>query len=143
ALEADAVMMMVGRQFETSDGQVLSFRLPQFYRRSGAADWRRSAAPGAFWGQWLSWQSPHLVIRYSDRDAAFVAKAAPDLEMKLALACAGWQDACFNAPPARLYLSGFVGSIGYNPLNNVEVRISFGTGSSEPDGYYLSVPSPQ
>jgi hypothetical protein len=143
ALETDAVVVMVRRQYVTSSGQILNFRLPQFYRRSGAADWRRSAPPGSFWGQWLSWQSPHLVIRYSERDAAFVALAAPALEMQLALACAGWQDACFNAPPAHLYLSGFVGSIGYDPLNNVEVRITLGTGSAEPAGYFLSVPSPQ
>ncbi len=143
ALDSDEVMVLVGRQFETSGGQLLSFHLPQFYRRSGAADWRRSAPPGGFWGQWLTWESPHLVIRYSERDAAFVAQAAPALEMQLALACAGWQEACFNTPPARLYLSGFVGSIGYNPLNNVEVRITLGPASAEPAGYYLSVPSPQ
>ncbi|MEP7358488.1 MAG: LysM peptidoglycan-binding domain-containing protein [Anaerolineales bacterium] len=142
-IEADVIMAAVDRQFETPTGQALSFRLPQFYRRNGAADWLRSAPPGSFWGQWLTWESPHLVIRYSERDTAFMAQAAPALEMKLALACAGWQDACFNATPAHLYLSGFVGSIGYDPLNNVEVRISLGAGSPEMTGYYLSVPSPQ
>jgi LysM repeat protein len=143
ALDADAVMVLVARQFESPTGQALTFRLPQFYRRSGASDWRRSAPPGNFWGQWLSWESPHLVMRYSERDAAFVSRAAPALEMQLALACAGWQDACFNTPPARLYLSGFVGSIGYDPLNNIEVRITLDTASQAAAGYFLSVPSPQ
>jgi LysM repeat protein len=143
AIEADAVMAVVERQFETPGGAVLKFSLPQFYRRIAGADWRRTAPPGSFWGQWLTWEGPHVVIRYSERDAAFVAQAAPQLEMKLALACAGWQDACFNTPPAHLYLSGFVGSIGYDPLHNVEVRITLGTGSNEPAGYFLSIPSPQ
>jgi len=143
AIEADSVMAVVERQFETPGGEALRFSLPQFYRRTGGADWRRTAPPGSFWGQWLTWAGPHVVIRYSERDAAFVGQAAPQLEMQLALACAGWQDACFNAPPAQLYLSGFVGSIGYDPLHNVEVRINLGPGSSEPAGYFLSVPSPQ
>src|SRR5205085_5090551 len=104
-IESDVIMATVDRQYETAAGQALSFRLPQFYRRNGATDWRRSAPPGSFWGQWLTWESPHLVIRYSERDTAFVAQAAPALEMKLALACAGWQNACFSAPPAHLYLS--------------------------------------
>jgi LysM repeat protein len=143
AVETDVIMAIVGREFETSGGEMLSFRLPQFYRRSGASDWRRSAPPGQFWGQWLSWESPHLLIRYSERDADFVAQAAPALEMQLALACASWQDACFNVPPAHLYLSGFVGSIGYDPLSNVEVRISLGPNSADTADYYLSVPSPQ
>jgi LysM repeat protein len=37
----------------------------------------------------------------------------------------------------------FVGSIGYNPLNNIEVRISLAADSEDAAGYFLSVPSPQ
>jgi hypothetical protein len=142
AIESDVVMAIVQREFATATGQILSFGLPQFYRRGAGSDWRRSAPPGTFWGQWLSWESPHLVMRYSERDAAFVARAAPALETKLALACAGWQEVCFSAPPVYLYLSGFVGSIGYDPLSNVEVRITPSASSTDAD-YYLSVPSPQ
>jgi LysM repeat protein len=36
-----------------------------------------------------------------------------------------------------------VGSIGYNPLNNIEVRITLDAGSDDGAGYFLSVPSPQ
>jgi LysM repeat protein len=40
-------------------------------------------------------------------------------------------------------LSGFVGSIGYDPMRNVEVRIDLGPNSIDTADYYLSVPSPQ
>ena len=137
------VVATISRQFRTPDGQTLRFSLPQFYRRSASNDWLRSAPPGAFWGEWLTWQSQHLLIRYATPDADFVAQAGPALEARLAAACAAWTDVCASAPPSRLYLSGFVGAIGYDPLANIEVRIELSTlGQSEADNY-LSVPSPQ
>src|SRR5690606_125747 len=80
-----------------------------------------------------------------ERDAALVAGLAPRLSSALAEACAVWAGACARLLPAKLYLSGYVGSLHYNPLDNVEVRVEFGaseTGEALPPGSFVSVPSP-
>ena len=144
AIDGDFVTALVRREFATPDGRSLPFALPQFYRRRGADDWQRTAPPGQFWGQWQDWRSEHLQIRYSERDAAFVESVAPRLEAWLIRACELWPGRCASVLPAKLYLSGFVGSLEYDPLSNVEVRVEFeaGAGALSAD-YFLSVPSPQ
>lgn len=145
-LDTEFVEAAVSRQFTTPDGQSLMFLLPQFYRHGTGGDWLRSAPPGSFWGAWLDWRGAHLDIRYSERDAAFVAQVGSLLDARLADACAAWTGGCPNQPPVKLYLSGFVGSLGYNPLSNVEVRIQTDAANvdvTNADGYFLSVPSPQ
>jgi LysM repeat protein len=144
ALDGDFVTAMVRREFVTAEGQALPFVLPQFYRRRGADDWQRTAPPGQFWGQWQDWRSGYLQIRYSERDAAFVTSVAPRLEAWLIRACELWQGRCAGVLPAKLYLSGFVGSLEHDPLSNVEVQVEFeaGAGALATD-YFLSVPSPQ
>lgn len=146
AIDADFVAADVSRQFSAPDGQTLTFTLPQFYRRGADNAWLRSAPPGSFWGNWLDWQGALLVVRYSERDAAFVNQVAPALEQRLADACAVWTGGCPSQSPIKLYLSGFVGSLEYNPLSNVEVRIELGnsTGTAvTPADYFLGIPSPQ
>ena len=145
-LDTEFVEASVSRQFTTPDGQSLTFQLPQFYRHGMAGDWLRSAPPGSFWGSWLDWHGDKLDIRYSERDADFVAHVAQVLDARLADACAAWAGGCPNGPPVRLYLSGFVGSLEYDPLSNVEVRIQTNAaGGNAPSAadYFLSVPSPQ
>ena len=146
AIDADFVSANVSRAFSAPDGQSLTFTLPQFYRRGAGDAWLRSAPPGSFWGNWLDWQGNQLVIRYSERDAVFVNQAAPVLDRRLADACAVWTGGCPSQSPVRLYLSGFVGSLEYDPLLNVEVRIAPGDVAGQavtPSDYFLSVPSPQ
>ena len=139
------MLASVIRQFTTPDGQLLTFTLPQFYRRDTDGAWLRSAPPGSFWGAWLDWHGTNLDIRYSARDADFVNQAAPMLDQRLADACAAWKGGCPQPTPVRLYFSGFVGSLEYNPLANVEVQVEMSTNSEvgNPTDYFLSVPSPQ
>lgn len=144
ALDSDFVLAEVRREFTTPDGQTLTFVLPQFYRRRGLDDWQRTAPPGQFWGNWIDWQGQYLQVRHSERDAAVVAAVAPRLEVWLAQACALWGDRCAAVLPAKLYLSGYVGSLEYDPLFNVEVWVEFGDGvPTLAADYFLSVPSPQ
>jgi LysM repeat protein len=144
ALDGDFVQAQVRREYATPDGQSLPFTLAQFYRRRGADDWQRTAPPGLFWGNWVDWQGDYLLVRHSERDAAFVQAVAPQLDAWLAQACAVWQSQCADVLPAKLYLSSFIGSLEYDPLSNVEVRVEFGEGASPlPADYFLSVPSPQ
>jgi hypothetical protein len=144
ALDGEFVMAQVRREFTSGEGHALPFTLPQFYRRRGADDWQRTAPPGDFWGLWQDWRGEHLLVRHSERDAAFVAAVAPRLEAWLAEACALWAKRCQGVLPAKLYLSGYVGSLEYDPLSNVEVRVEFGEGSGAlAADYFLSVPSPQ
>ena len=146
ALDSDFVEATVSRQFVAPGGQTLSFALPQFYHRDSTADWLRSAPPGSFWGSWLDWQGARLQVRYSERDAAFVSQVAPVLDQRLAQACAVWAGGCGSAGPIKLYLSGFVGSLEYNPLANTEVQVDISAPSgaaAAPSGYFLSIPSPQ
>jgi len=134
----------VRRVFKTPEGASLSFVLPQIYRRDGPDDWKRTAPPGGFWGAWQDWQSPYLHIRHSERDAAFVEAVAPQLQFWAQQACELWSSRCAGALPARLYLSGYVGSLDYDPLSNTQVRVEFGSGEgSLPPDYFLSIPSPQ
>ncbi len=146
-IETELVRTEVLRHYETPDGQVVTFALPQFYRRQGPnADWVRTNVPDSYWGAWHDWQSPHLFVRHSQRDQALVDKLGPRLEATLSAACQLWGNACDGLPPAKLYLSGFVGSLEYDPLANVRVRVEFGQDGSEgglPADYFLSVPSPQ
>jgi hypothetical protein len=146
ALDTEFMLADVSRQFTTPGGQVLAFTLPQFYRRDANGEWLRSAPPGSFWGNWLDWHGTNLDIRYSERDADFVNQAASVLDQRLADACAAWAGGCRSQTPMRLYLSGFVGSLEYDPLANVEVRVELSTTSGQaaaPSDYFLSVPSPQ
>ena len=143
----DWVRTEVSRQYETPDGQRVTFTLPQFYRRQGGDEnWVRTAAPDSYWGTWHDWQSAHLFVRHSQRDQALVEKVGPQLETLLREACALWGDACVNLPPAKLFFSGYVGSLDYDPLANIRVRVEFGdaaSGNALPADYFLSVPSPQ
>jgi LysM repeat protein len=146
ALDTEFMLASVSRQFTTPDGQTLTFNLPQFYRRDVNGDWLRSAPPGSFWGHWLDWHGANLDIRYSERDADFVVQAAALLDQRLADACTAWAGGCPSQRPIRLYLSGFVGSLEYDPLSNIEVRVEVSTTSgaaSASSDYFLSVPSPQ
>ncbi len=144
AIDGDFVQAQVRREFATPDGQSLPFVLPQFYRRRGLDDWQRTAPPGQFWGQWVDWRGEYVQVRHSERDAALVKAIAPRLEAWLAAACALWQNRCAGGLPAKLYLSGYVGSLEYDPLSNVEVRVEFGAGNGAlAADYFLSVPSPQ
>jgi hypothetical protein len=145
-LDTDYVQANVVRAYAAPDGQDLTFLLPQFYRHGSDGAWLRSAPPGSFWGEWLDWNGANLDIRYSERDAAFVNSVGGVLDQRLAEACAAWAGGCAPHAPIKLYLSGFVGSLEYDPLANVEVRILV----DEPDGsvgapsdYFLSIPSPQ
>jgi hypothetical protein len=145
-LDTEFAQASVDRQYSTTDGQTLTFTLPQFYRRGSGGDWLRSAPPGSFWGNWLDWQGAQLAIRYSERDAAFVSQVAPTLDERLADACSVWTGGCPSQTSLKLYLSGFVGALEYNPLENVEVRIELANpngGATTPADYFLSVPSPQ
>ncbi len=144
AIDGDFVTALVRREFSAPDGQTLPFVLPQFYRRRGLDDWQRTAPPGQFWGQWVDWRAEYLQVHHSERDAALVAVVAPRVEAWLAAACGLWQDRCAGVLPAKLYLSGYVGSLEYDPLSNVEVRVEFGDGTGAlAANYFLSVPSPQ
>ncbi len=144
ALDGDFVTAQVRREFVTPEGQALTFTLPQFYRRRGLDDWQHTAPPGQYWGNWVDWRGQYLQVRHAERDAAFVAAVAPRLEVWLAQTCALWAGRCAALLPAKLYLSGYVGSLEYDPLSNVEVRVEFkdGSGALAAD-YFLSVPSPQ
>ena len=143
---ADWVRAEVFRRYETPDGQRVTFALPQFYRRPAAgADWVRTSVPDSYWGPWQDWHSPHLFVRHSQRDNAFVTKLGPRLEDYLSQACLLWADACVGLPPSKLFLSGFVGSLEYDPLANVRVRVEFrdaAGGENLPADYFVSVPSP-
>lgn len=143
----DWVRTEVSRQYLTPDGQRLTFALPQFYRRQGNDEnWVRTATPDSYWGTWQDWQSEHLSVRHSQRDTALVEALGPRVETLLAKACAVWGETCAGLPPARLFLSGFVGSLEYDPLSNIRVRVEYGdaqSGQQLPAGYFLSVPSPQ
>lgn len=145
-IDPDWVRTEVLRQYETPDGQTVTFNLPQFYRRYSAADdWVRTGAPDSYWGTWQDWRAPHLFVRYSERDAALVGRIAPRLETLLGQACQLWGSACATVPPAKLFLSGYVGSLEYDPLANIRVRVEFGeaaNGAQLPADYFLSVPSP-
>jgi LysM repeat protein len=146
-IDTDWVRAEVVRQYQTPDGQTVTFTLPQFYRRQGLSeDWVRTAVPDTHWGAWKDWQSPHLFVRHSERDQAFVTRIGPGLEALLSEACMVWGETCDELPPAKLFLSGFVGSLEYDPLANIRVRVEFGeeagTGALPAD-YFLSVPSPQ
>jgi len=146
ALDTEFMLASVSRQFTTPDGQILTFTLPQFYRRDVDGAWLRSAPPGSFWGKWLDWHGDQLDIRYSERDADFVNGTAAALDQRLADACAAWAGGCPSGAPVRLYLSGFLGSLEYNPLANTEVRVETSTAGGAvdaPTDYFLSVPSPQ
>ncbi len=146
ALDTEFMQVNVNRQFSTPDGQAVAFTLPQFYHHGPGGEWLRSAPPGPFWGNWLDWRGERLDIRYAEPDAAFVAQAAPALDKRLTDACNTWNGGCPSQSPVRLYLSGFVGSLEYNPLANVEVRIQVGATNSAivtPADYFLSIPSPQ
>jgi hypothetical protein len=144
ALDSHFVAAEVRRVFQTPAGETLTFVLPQVYRRDGPADWKRTAPPGGFWGPWQDWRSPFLHLRYSERDAAFVAAVAPQLQFWVQQACDLWSSHCAGVLPARLYLSGYVGSLEYDPLSNTEVRVEFGGGPDAlPAEYFLSIPSPQ
>jgi hypothetical protein len=144
ALGTDFVVAEVVRAYHAPDGQRLSFALPQVYYRAGPAEWQRSAPPGEFWGEWTDWRGPLLHVRHSARDQALVAAIGPRLEAYLVEACALWMGPCDSVLPARLYLSGYVGSLEYDPLASVEVRVEFGEGPGAlPPDYFLSVPSPQ
>ena len=146
-IDTELVRTEVLRHYQTPDGQAVAFTLPQFYRRqSSNADWVRTNVPDSYWGAWQDWRSPHLFVRHSDRDQAIVDKLGPRLEATLSAACQLWGDACVNLPPAKLYLSGFVGSLEYDPLANVRVRVEFGQDGVDgglPTDYFLSIPSPQ
>jgi hypothetical protein len=144
AIDGHFVAAEVRRVFETPAGEALTFVLPQIYRRDGPDDWKRTAPPGGFWGPWQDWRSPFLHVRHSERDAAFVAAVAPQLQFWVQRACDLWTSHCAGALPARLYLSGYVGSLEYDPLSNTEVRVEFGAGEGAlPADYFLSIPSPQ
>jgi hypothetical protein len=139
----------VFRRYTTPDGRVLTFRLTQYYRRAtdqnGSSEWLRTNTPASFWGDWLDWESAHLRVRFSERDQALVQAYGPQLEALLVRTCEIWGTVCGDLPRARLFLSGYVGSLEFNPLENVEVRVEFGP---PPDGtqlapdYFISVPSP-
>jgi hypothetical protein len=145
-LDTEFVQASVNRKYSTPDGQTLTITLPQIYRRDSVGDWLRSAPPGSFWGNWLDWRGAQLAVRYSERDAAFVNQVAPTLDKRLADACSVWAGGCPSQTALKLYLSGFVGSLEYNPLSNVEVRIELANssgGAVAPADYFLSIPSPQ
>ncbi len=146
-IEPEWVRAEVFRHYTTPDGQLVNFTLPQFYRRQGSdANWVRTAVPDSYWGTWEDWRSPHLFVRHSARDQALVEKIAPRLEALLAEACALWGETCVDLPPAKLFFSGFVGSLAYDPLANVRVRVEFGDSAANgglPADYFVSVPSPQ
>jgi hypothetical protein len=137
----------VTREYLTPNGDLVTFALPQFYRRqSSDENWVRTGAPDSFWGTWHDWKSPHLFVRHSERDQALVDNLGPRLEAILTEVCTLWGEPCAGLPPAKLFFSGFVGSLEYNPLANIRVRVEFGdaaTGVKLPADYFLSVPSPQ
>jgi hypothetical protein len=141
ALDTNFVTVNVGRAYRAPGSVLAEFVLPQVYLRSAEGEWQHTAPPGHFWGAWQDWRSAVLFVRHSERDGELVETLAPRLEGWLRAACRSWSAEC---PPAKLYLSGFVGSMEYNPLDNVEVRVEFGAevGALPPD-YFLSVPSPQ
>ena len=146
-IDTDWVRAEVLRDYRTPDGQTVTFSLPQFYRRPGLGqDWVRTGVPDSYWGAWQDWQSPHLFVRHSERDAALVAAIGPRLEALLGETCLLWAEACVGLPRAKLFLSGYVGSLEYDPLANIRVRVEFGdpaTGVELPADYFVSVPSPQ
>ncbi|MCC6190509.1 MAG: LysM peptidoglycan-binding domain-containing protein [Anaerolineales bacterium] len=143
-LDAGYVTATARRAYLTPDGQQLSFVLPQIYQREGPDDWQHTAPPGEYWGAWTDWRTDFLHIRHSERDAALVAAVAPRLDAWLRQACGTWSTPCAGALPAKLYLDSYVGSLEYNPLANVEVRVEFGEGPGAlPADYFVSVPSPQ
>jgi hypothetical protein len=142
-LDPDWVKVDVKRQYLTPEGQTMVFTVPQFYRRAGDSDWLRSAPPGGFWGEWTDWQTATLHIRHSERDAEFVRAIGPQLADLLQEACSLWPADCAGLAPAKVYLSGFVGSLEYDPVRNVRVLVQFGDGSKGlPSDYFISVPSP-
>jgi hypothetical protein len=142
-LDADWVRADVERHYSAPDGQSLAFRLPQFYRRGLDNDWLRTAPPGGFWGEWLDWNSSRLQIRHSQRDAQLVAAVGPQLDALLQSTCNLWPMGCEGLPPGKLYFSGFVGSLEYDPLRNVKVLVHFGDDPRAlPPDYFISVPSP-
>jgi hypothetical protein len=147
---ADWVRAEVLRRYQTPTGQTLTFALPQFYRRQGRSeDWVRTGVPDSYWGAWQDWRSPHLFVRHSERDQALVERIGPRLEALLAEAGGLWRDSygySDDVPPAKLFFSGFIGSLEYDPLANIRVRVEFGSaasGEALPTDYFLSVPSPQ
>jgi len=140
-LDTDHVVAEVHRTYQTASGERLEFTLPQVYRRDEDGEWQHTAPPGHLWGAWTDWRSQTLHIRHSERDRAIVEAIAPRLEAWLRVVCASWTAPC---GPAKLYLSGYVGSLGYGPLENIEVRVEFGEGENAlPPDYFLSLPSPQ
>ena len=146
-VDADWVRAEVVRQYRTPSGDTVTFALPQFYRRPAlGGDWVRTTVPDSYWGAWQDWQSAHLFVRHSERDRELVKRIGPRLEAFLAEACALWGERCDELPPAKLFLSGYVGSLEYDPLANVRVRVEFGqAGAAQglPADYFISVPSPQ
>lgn len=142
ALGADWVQADVRRSYLTPGGQTLTFVLPQFYRRFEPGDWLHSEAPPGYWGAWTDWTSPHAVIRHSEPDAALVQAIGPALEGRLAAACALWGRWCQGALPARLYLSSHASALYDDPLDNLEMRVSFGDSGALPAATFVAVPSP-
>ncbi len=141
SLDADHIVAEIHRTYVTASGERLEFILPQVYRRDEDGEWEHTAPPGHFWGAWTDWHSDVLHIRHSERDRAIVDAIAPRLEAWLRALCDGWSVPC---SPAKLYLSGYVGSLDYGPLENIEVRVEFGEGEDAlPPDYFLSLPSPQ
>ncbi len=144
ALTADWVRADVRREYLTPDGDPATYVLPQFYRRQGDGDWRRTEPPPNFWGAWLDWKSPQVLIRHSERDQAVVRAIGPKLDGMLAAVCAMWGSACHGVMPARLYFSSYVSSVEYEPLANVIMRVEFGQAMSDlPPDYFVTAPSPQ
>lgn len=146
-VDTDWVRAEVIRQYRTPDGDTVTFALPQFYRRPAlGGDWVRTTIPDSYWGAWQDWQSAHLYVRHSERDGELVKRIGPRLEALLDRACALWGERCAALPPAKLFFSGYVGSLEYDPLANVRVRVEFGqagVGPGLPADYFISVPSPQ
>jgi hypothetical protein len=142
-MDGGAVRADVHRQYRAPDGEVLTFVLPQFYRRRGQTDWMRTTVPAGFWGTWHDWHSPHLTIRHSERDQALVQAIGPQLESIVAQACSLWAGECASALPANLYLSSYASTLGLDPLANVQMRVAFGDGAEGlPADSFITVASP-
>jgi hypothetical protein len=135
----------IERRYTLPDGRVFTFQQPQFYLRNQANVWRHAPPPGGWWGEIRLWESAHLRLRYYAADQDVAQALATRLEVTLAEICATPERSrtALCARAAQLYLSPMLETLRRDPLDNVQVALSFPEVSSAPDpGFYVSVPSP-
>ncbi|MGQ0603194.1 MAG: hypothetical protein ACT4QE_16040 [Anaerolineales bacterium] len=101
-LQPDLFQVEVARRFATSEGQSLTFILPQFYQRVNGG-WVRGFAPDSYWGAPMRLAGRYIEINGYALDRDFAIELLPHLDDVLARFCQRW--GCANQPPITVDLA--------------------------------------